>query len=496
MLNRAKEFLFKNKTDEQTVAKNTFWLTVSNFGGRLIKAAVVVYGARVLGTEGWGVFSYALTLAGFFTLFIDPGINGIVMREVPKAKEEDRKKILATTFTIKICFILLADLFVIFVAPSFSNLPGARILLPIVALIITFDSIRAFFSSFIRAQEKMEWEAGTFLLTNLIIVILGFLFLHISLTPLAFGWAYAVGTGIGALMAAIVLWSYLKKVFSYFSSALIKPILTSAWPFAITGALGGLLTNTDILIISWMRSASDVGIYSAAIRIIQLLYLIPMIFQFSTLPLFARLANTDDKKFRVAFERTIGLIFLASIPIALGGAILGTQIMKFIFGAAYQSGGPAFKILMLSMIVDYPAALISTAIFAYNRQKGLIITSAIGGVANVLLDLALIPSFGILGSAFATLIAQILSNWYLWHMMKKINHFEVFPALKKIFFAGAIMALATVAFSFIGMHVVLNIILSAIIYFFILRILREPLLIEVKRVVFAKAVSMETPGTL
>ena len=85
----------------------------------------------------------------------------------------------------------------------------------------------------------------------------------------------------------ITLRSYFKKIFSRFSPERVIPILKAAWPFAISGALGLLFTNSDILIISWMRTASDVGIYSAAIRIIQTFYLIPYIIQFRTLPLFA-----------------------------------------------------------------------------------------------------------------------------------------------------------------------------------------------------------------
>ena len=93
---KTKAFLFRNTSARQTVAKNTIWLSVSNFGGRIIKAAVVIYAARVLGAAGWGIFSYAVTLAGFLTLFIDPGINSILMRETAKSSEEEQKKILST----------------------------------------------------------------------------------------------------------------------------------------------------------------------------------------------------------------------------------------------------------------------------------------------------------------------------------------------------------------------------------------------------------------
>src|SRR4029077_9904062 len=122
------------------------------------------------------------------------------------------------------------------------------------------------------------------------------------------GWGYAIGTMLGGIAALIAARDYVKGLFQKFSSRLLVPILQSAWPFAVAGALGLLLTNTDILIISWMRNASDVGIYSAAIRIVQVLYLLPGIVQLSTLPLFSRLAKNDDARFREALERSISMI--------------------------------------------------------------------------------------------------------------------------------------------------------------------------------------------
>ncbi len=474
MYQKIKSFLFHNQTERQTVAKNTVWLTISNFGGRLIKAAIVIYGARILGTAGWGVFSYALTLAGFFTLFIDPGVNALVMRETPKADEKGKLEILSTTFLVKAVLIVLIALVVLFVAPLFSKLPGATALLPLVALIITFDSIREFLSSFIRAEEKMEQEAGIFILTNIAIVAAGFAFLAFSKTPLAFAWAYTAGTAIGAIAAVWALWGRARQVFQHVNFAMIRPILTSAWPFAITGALGLLLTNTDILILSWIRNASEVGIYSAGIRIIQSAYLLPVIIQYSTIPLLARLAGKDNERFRAVFERGLVATFIASVPLALGAAVLGTQAMVLLFGAPYAPGGLAFKILMITMLVDYPATIISAAIFTYDHQRSLIASSAIGGAINVGLDLILIPHYGIAGSAVATLIAQTASNAYLWHTMNKLNPFSVLPKLKKIALAGVLMTIVCAFLSSIGVHIIANVIICTIVYGGLLVLLREP----------------------
>jgi O-antigen/teichoic acid export membrane protein len=483
MWRKIKSFLFKNGTSTQTVAKNTVWLSISNFGGRMLKAIIVIYAARVLGTEGYGVFSYAVTLAGFFTLFVDPGINAVLIREGAKASPEERQKLFATTLLMKIVIIAASVLVVVTIAPLFSTLPGAKILLPFVALIIIFDSTREFLSSLFRAEEKMQWDAVAFLSANLAIVIFGFILLKKAPTPMSFTGAYVIGTAIGALVAIWLLRKKFRGILSNVSFARMTAIIKTAWPFAVTSTLGALLTNTDILIISWMRSASEVGVYSAAIRIVQVLYLVPGIIQLSTLPILARLAKRDPVKFRFALERTIVLIFLISVPLSLGGIILGGGIMRLVFGSPYAIGGIAFSILMLGVSFDYAGGIISNAIFAYDHQKSLIVSSAIGGFGNVLFDLIFIPHWGMAGSAVATLLAQILSNGYLWYAMKKLNPFRVFFRTKRIIASGALMAAVTILLSAAHINVLLNIAVSGIVYCSALFILREPLLREMKKII-------------
>jgi O-antigen/teichoic acid export membrane protein len=481
MVKKIKEFLFHNKDQKQTVAKNTIWLSISNYGGRLVKAAIVIYGARVLDTAGYGVFSYALTLAGFVSLFLDPGINSILIRETAKASEEERKTIFSTTLVIKLVLVALGVLLVLFVAPSFSTLPGATALLPLVALILSFDTLRAFFTSLMDAHEHMQWDAAVNLLMNAAITVFGFWFLALRPDAHFFTLAYAIGTGVGALAALIVVFPYLLRSLRSFSLHYVGPVLKTAWPFAVIGALGVLLTNTDILIISWMQNATQVGIYSAVIRIVQIIYIIPGIIQAATLPAFARLAESLDRaRFRAAFERTLGFIFLSSVPLALGGVLLGTQVMTLVFGGAYASGGLALKVLMVSMLFDFPTSVIAAAIFSYNHQKSLIVSSAIAGISNVALDLILIPHFGITGSAFATLGAQAISNTYLWHMMNRINPFSVVPKMAKVAVGGIGMMAVTATLFVLHAEVLVNTLVSAIVYFGILWLLREPLLREIK----------------
>lgn len=484
MFEKIKSFLFENRTTRQTVAKNTLWLAISNVGGRFLRAGIIIYSARVLGAGEWGIFSYAITLVGFLTAVIDCGINPILTREASKTSDEaERSRIISTAFFIKLALVALGILFIIFLAPYLSTLEGAQAILPIVVFVFIFDSLREFGFSLTRAIERMEWETGLNLLTNAAIVAFGFIFLMRAPNVASFTTAYAAGTGVGLLATAWALRRYGREIFSNFSRRLVGPILRSAWPFSISGLLAVLLTNTDILMIGWFRSAAEVGHYSAALRIVQLLYILPSIFTLSILPTLSRLAHENRERFRNVLEQTLIFALMIAVPMGLGGALLGEEIIRFVFGTDYLPAVSSFQVLMFTLIFDFTAVIIASAVFTFDKQKNLIIYAAIGGSLNVVLDLLLIPRFGIVGSAWATLIAQCVSNYYLWIVLNRINPFRVMPHLGRIAIAAPCMFLVAVAGTASGLHVVLTIGISMLAYFGALIFLKEPTLHELRLIV-------------
>ncbi|MBU6500583.1 MAG: flippase [Patescibacteria group bacterium] len=483
MFKKIKGLLFQNQTTRQTIAKNTFWLGLSNIGGRLIRSAIIIYSARVLGAAEWGVFSYALALAAFVTSFTDVGINPIIVRETNRLKSEPmvQKQIVSTSFVLKLLLVILSAVLILFLAPHFTSEPGIKAILPIVVFIVIFDTFRELGNAIARSLEKMEWEAGLYFLTNIAIVIFGFIALYTSKTVTALTYAYAAGTGVGMLASVVILKDYLSGLFKNFYFKWVKHILAIGWPMALSGVLGSLMISTDILIIGWLRSTQDVGLYSAAQRIVQLLYLIPATLAWSLLPIFSRLAASNDKRRkRDVLERALGIMYLVAIPTALGGILLGTKIIGFVFGSPYLGGTFSFQMLMATILIDFPITIITLFIFANNRQKNITIYAAIGGACNVIFDLILIPRFGINGSAVATFLAQLISNIYVRYAAKKIDYFQIVRHLKKIIIAAAIMSCAIIVIKNLQLNVIIDIIIGAAIYFLALLALKEPLFKELK----------------
>ncbi|MEK7195066.1 MAG: flippase [Patescibacteria group bacterium] len=482
MWRKIKELFFRNRTTRQTVAKNAFWLTVSNVGGRLLRAVIIIYAARILGASEWGIFSYAISLVAFLTIFTDAGISPILVRETAKLREktEEQSFLLSSSFILKSAFLTLGILIILLVVPHFNIEDSVKAILPLAVAILIFDNFREFGFSLIRAREKMELEAGLFLLTNMAVVVFGFLFLYYSKTVSAFTYAYALGTGVGMVVTSFVLRRYLSGILSKFRWSTVKYIMSSGWPFAISAVLAVLLVDTDVLLLGWLRSTEEVGLYSAAIRIVQILYLLPSILSTSLLPAFARLAGKDNEKLRLGLEQVLGLVYLIAIPMAIGGIVLAKEIIDLVFGSGYAAAVLPFRILILTILISFPAVILSSVIFTYDKQRQIIKYAAIGGLSNVILDLIFIPKFGMAGSAVVTLVAQLLANIYLWRVAKTLVPFQVLPHLQKAIGASAILAIFVLVLKVASMPVLVTIGVSIPVYFSTLHFLREPILNEVK----------------
>lgn len=425
-MRRILDWLLRNNNTGQTIAKNTFWLFAGQIAGRLLRAAIVIYAARVLGAASWGAFSYALGIAAFLTIFSDIGINALITKEAVR-QPELKNKYLSTAFFTKLGLLSIFVVGTIIFFPYLTNIEEAAVIMPILIFVFAFDTLRDLGSALSRALEKMEIEAGIQIFTNFAIVTLGFVFLIFSPTSQSLALAYALGSGIGLAAILFVLRRHFGNLFANFQKSLIKPIIATAWPFGLMGLMGAINLNTDIIMLGWLRTAEEVGFYSAAQKPIQLLYVLPAILATSIFPIMARLAKTDPESVKKLLRKYFVKLVLAGTAIAIVGLIFASPIINLLFGADYGSAVMTFRILMLTILIVYPSALLGNAIFAYDHQKafvGFVLAAVIG---NVFFNFLLIPPFGIEGAAISTVITQLFTNALIWRKAHKTIGFKILP---------------------------------------------------------------------
>ena len=454
------------------IVKNTLWLTGGEVTGRLIRAVLVIYAARTLGASDWGTFSYVLSLAALFTLFADAGLGAVLTRELIKYPAQ-QAQYFSTSFFIKLFFLLIAFLAVIFLTPIFTKIDLSQNLIILAAFLVAFDSLRIFSFSITRALEKMHLEAIVNIITQITIVGLGLWALMTISTIESLALAYAVGSGIGLIAAIFVIRDWIKKITSNFNKLLVKKIIYTAWPFALLGMLTGIILNTDIIMLGWLRDAKDIGFYSVAQKIILVLYTLPALIATSSFPAFTRLACKDKKAFSDLIVKSLKAIFMLSLPLTIGGVIVGFDLIDLIFGSTYHASVTTFQILIFSLVINFPITIIGNALFAYNKQNEFIKYSALAAGSNIAFNFLLIPIWGIEGAAISTIFTQLISNTFIWFKMKQVNDFKLGNRLNKILLATIIMGVLVWLMQLLNIAVWLIIPIAILIYLIALRLLKE-----------------------
>ncbi len=483
MIQKIKNLLFKNTTARQTVVKNVVWLSLSNFAGRLIRGLFIIFAARALGAAEYGVFSYALGLAGFFTLFADIGVNSILTKEISREPEK-APQYFSTSFWIKIVLLVFTTILLIFIAPYFSKIESAKALLYFVALLTIFDNLREFINASFRAKEKMEFEALVNVLMNIAIAVIGAVVLYFSQTAKAITISYVGSAGVGFLVAAFIAREEFKKIISAFDKSLIKPIINLALPIAATGFLGVFMLNIDVIMLGWFRTAAEIGFYSAGQRIVQLLYAMPAIVASAIFPALSRAAGKGDNlKVARIMEKGMASVYALALPLTIGGIVLAKPIINFLYGSEYLPGVLAFQILLTTILVIFPQALLSNMVLAYNKQKKFVILVTFASIGNIVFNYLLIPKFGIVGAAAATIIVQIIYSGLVWNMTKNVNSFKTLIYLKKIFAASIFIGFIAFALNQLQIPVIINIIISALSYIAILFAMKESIMDEAKTII-------------
>ncbi|MEK7629844.1 MAG: flippase [Patescibacteria group bacterium] len=478
MFERLKDFLLQNKNTKQTVIKNVFWMSSSSMISRLIRGFFIIYAARILGASNYGIFSYALGLAAFFSLFGDLGVTAIFGRETLKNPNQ-MLKYFSTTLVTKITLCLIAAVAMFVLTPLFSKIAGLWSILPFAALLIIADNLRDFGVSFFRTKEKMEWEALILIVTNFTITLSGALVLWLHPTLVTLMVAYLSSSAFGTALTLLFFHKEIRLIPKNFDMKLIRPLMFAAIPFALSGILGGFMLNTDFVLLGWLRSSTEIGLYSAGQKIVYVIYMLPGILAGAIFPPLTRFIGKGEiEKIRALMEKALAIVYVLSIPIAIGGIVLGKSLMGFFYGTEYLGGGLSFQLLISTVIFVFPTTLLGNLIFAYDKQKALAVFSGITALGNLILDFIFIRYWGIAGCSLATLLMQILYNIFAWRFAKRLSDFTVLPHLLKIGIAGIVMGLLSHILSLFGINLLLTIAISATAYFGMLYALREHIVDE------------------
>jgi len=395
---------FENRSPKQTVFKNSFWLFLSQGVSRLFKFLLVIASARILGPAGFGSFNYILSIVSLFFIFSDWGIGTLIVRDFQQKKEPE--SYLRAGLFLKI--VLALFLFIVALAGSlvFNSIEFKRNFI-LLAIFLFVANIRDFIISLFRALQKMEKEFWVIAGESFSVLVFGVILLLLYKNIISLSLAYLASVLISSVVAlrlAKSLSVYLKPIFQ---KELIKSFFVNGAPLALFGLLGFIFFSTDQILLGKMRGIVEVGYYSIATKIILMLNLIPTLIMTALFPYLSSKIN-DRERMKAIFNKTTAFLAGGGLMLAIFG-FLFAPLIPFFVGAPYLPSVKIFQFLIWIIVFMFPAIFLGYLFIVYNKQWQNFAITAFCAILNLVLNIFLIPIYGMFGAAAASIGAQALN---------------------------------------------------------------------------------------
>jgi O-antigen/teichoic acid export membrane protein len=472
-----KSLFFDNITAKQTIIKNTFWLSLAEVIGKLLKVILLIYIARILGATDFGRLSFALSFLGIFIILPNLIHAKIATREFSKDKEEEKE--FNSIFTLRL-FLSLLNLLFIFGILFFTNFDAkTTAIMFILAGYVVSEHFLGFLSFFFESRQRMEFSALTKIVqTILTAFFVGFTVFKLpSLENISYGYLFS------SLAALIFFLAFLKIKFCplglSFKISVWKKYMMMSWPFFASSCFAAIYDQIDSVIMGSLGQITQTGLYGAAYKVAGGIFIPVALISGSFYPALNKAFGESKEKFQKVLSYFFESMIILAIPVILGGIILAPKIIGFLYGSSYSGSVLALRILLIMVGITFLQNPFYQIILIFGHQTKLFWASVFGAIASVILNLILIPKYSLYGaavvstvSAFLVLLVFVMTAK---HFAKiRIFNFKLLRAGILAIFSSLLMTIFISSGYLSNLHVILLVVIGGLAYFtafFIFKIL-------------------------
>ena len=381
----------------------------------IIGAATSIIASRVLGPQGMGYVAYVLLIFTILGNFGHFGLNNAVIY-FKKRKKVNPTHLYSVNVTILILFSVAISCILLVLRSNRWFLSDYNYLYVLGGIIYVFSALLfTHYHSWLIADELIR-ESNRFIITAFFIksAIIILLWMTRTLNPLT----YFYTSVLGMLINAIFLGTHTRE---RFRPELDLPLLKAEYSYGgiifLAAGCDYLHLRVDQLMIKQMLGTSYLGVYSIAVTLAELMFLLPASINTALL---GKLYNTDDKqKFRQVMSQTYKLTFWICSLLAVVGIAL-SFLIPLLYGKAFAGAIVSTQILLVGTIFSSCAQVSMQYFFSMGKPQIHLITTSCSLLINIFFNLWLIPIKGITGAAIASCISYFIYGvFYLVFFIKK-----------------------------------------------------------------------------
>ena len=423
--------------DTRLIIKNAAALGISGILAKAVTAVVGIFVTRYLGPGPFGDYSTAYAFVSIFILFSELGISQLMVQESSRDAAV-LPRYFGNTLFIKgsisvVCYIFM----LIFMFPAGYN-SIVRTMIIILGLAVSFNALNQSVYNYYQAVEKMYLSAGfQFLNTALI----GVLTLAVMLS--GFGVVEITATHlISYILTSILLCLALRgKIKPEIELRSLPSMVKKGLPFGIHRIFYYIFLQLSIFILSLTASNVEVGIFSAAYKLVLMLIFLPSLMTSALYPVLYQMGESDKNSHRNTIEKVFKVLSAVGIAGSVLFFVLAGPLTEWLYAGKFNESIPILMIVSWFLALECMSFSLGDVLTTTNRQwqRALVQGSALALL--LILIIALNSFYGIYGAAWALIIAECyIFIGYYFLIRRGVYKIRIWRQLPSIIVASGIMA--------------------------------------------------------
>jgi O-antigen/teichoic acid export membrane protein len=403
------------------------WVLISSAVNLALGFALRIILARWLGSFDLGLYTLVLTVQEFATLIAGMGIMTALTKYVAQYRDDKNAlfQIVFSAFTLTLFFAIVAGLLLYFLATTIAGIfhtPQLAHLLRILSISLPFIIINQTSLGLENGLRRMKYYAAQIMMRSflMIVFIVVLVWLGYGVEGTVWGLVFAIaGTSIWGLYLAREYYhlnyhNFIKNV---------KTLISFGIQVFSVETVNVLVSYTDILMIGYFLTATEVGYYSIAVSMGMLFYIFPQAVQKMTFPLTAEYWYANDfESLRKMFDKSMKYTACILLPLGLFFTLFAREITTTVFGAEYIYSVSPFLILLIDRVLRGSTITPVGASFSgIGRPDISLKVDSVSLVMNAFLCWLLIPRFGIIGASMATATSMLTAAAIYTKLLPKLK---------------------------------------------------------------------------
>lgn len=454
----------------QNIAKNIGVIGFSNVIISLLGFFLLTYTARYLGEVEYGKYSFAMSFTSIFITLTTFGMNNLIIREIARSKERTNEY-LTNVLVIRLPLSLLAFVLIVLSMNIMKYPRDTAYTVYLFGIFNILTSLEMTFRSIFQAYEKMEYDAIVGIIEKIILLLVVLLAIYRGYDLIKLAYVYVFVSMISVTLSIAVLFIKITKLRPIFDLSLWKPLLIGSIPFGLNALFGILFFQISTVMLSVFKNDAAVGIYSAAYNPLLALSIVPTIFITAIYPAMSRLFISSKGSLETLTKLSSNCMVIFGFPTAIGCFILADRFIKLFYADQFSASIASFQILAFFIPLRWVSSITGTFLTSTNKQGLRTLCVGISAFVNVILNVAMIPKLGYIGSSIATVLSEIflyfMFIYFIDSYYKKLNFHKYFirPLIASLTMGGFILC-------FHSINLFLLVASAGIVYFTVLLLLK------------------------